>query len=457
MTTTRHPSSYRDPAGSLYYHQDVLYRQVNKVYQEDFDLLASSGLYQHLTGENLLIPHEEVAENFTGETGWYKTIRPEFIPFISYPSEWSFDMLKDAALLTLSIAEKAMASGMMLKDASAYNLQYHKGRMIFIDSLSFERYDATKAWIAYRQFCEHFLAPLAMMHYLKTPLHDLWKAYPDGFPLSLASSSLPFKSRWNLHVYLHIHLHHKMSLKQGKQDNKDQSFSTQKLKNLFRSLRDAITSFKLENPSGVWSDYYHEAATRNDYVDRKKDIISNWLDKIDVRIAIDAGANEGFYSKLLADKNAFTIAADLDHYSVNNLYHDCRKNKIELLHPLIINLAAPTPAIGFNNEERSSFLSRVHTDLVLALALVHHLSIGHNIPLESTAEMFSRMGSQLIIEFVPKEDEKVRLMLMHKKDVYPLYTMENFEKAFEKFFTITEKARIPGSGRTLYLMNTHGR
>jgi hypothetical protein len=455
MTTARHPSSYRDPSGFLFFHQDFLYRQVNQVYKEDYLLLLNSGLYEELVSKTLLIAHEEVEENLTGDAEWFKTLRPELLPFISYPSEWSFDMLKDAALVTLEIAEKAMASGMMLKDASAYNLQYHKGKMIFIDSLSFEKYDASLPWIAYRQFCENFLAPLAMMHYLKIPLHDLWKAYPEGIPLQLAGSTLPFRTKWNLHVYLHIHLHNRMSGQKEKAGSSVKPFSSQKLKHLFRSLKEAVTSFKLERPSGVWSDYYTEASTRDDYMERKKEIISTWLKDLEIKTAIDTGANEGFFSKLLLDKNAFTIAADLDHYSVNNLYHDCRNNNLGLLHPMIIDLSAPTPAIGVNNEERTSFLSRVKTDMVLALALVHHLSIGHNIPFETTASMFSRMGKQLIIEFVPKEDEKVRLMLLQKKDIYPGYSMEAFEKAFSNFFSIVHKAEIPGSGRTLYLMKTH--
>ena len=209
----QHSSSYRDPSGFLFQHNGILYRQVNQVFREDFDQFISGGLYQRLAEKKLLVPHKIVQENLTGSGEWHLTLQPEFIPFITYPYEWSFDMLKDAALLTLELAEEAMKSDMMLKDASSYNVQWHKGRMIFIDTLSFEKYDASKPWIAYRQFCEHFFAPLCLMHYLKEPLQNLLIAYPDGIPLQLVKKMLPFKSKLNLNVFLHVHLHASISEK----------------------------------------------------------------------------------------------------------------------------------------------------------------------------------------------------------------------------------------------------
>lgn len=169
-STQQHPSSYRDPSGFLFYSNDILYRQVNRSFKEDFELMLSSGLYDQLSSRQLIIAHEALPHNLTGTEDWYTTLRPEFIPFISFPYEWCFDMWKDAALTSLAVAREAMQYGMMLKDASAYNVQWHKGRMTFIDSLSFERYDPQQPWIAYHQFCMHFLAPLALMHYHQQPM-----------------------------------------------------------------------------------------------------------------------------------------------------------------------------------------------------------------------------------------------------------------------------------------------
>ena len=177
----RHPASYRDPAGYLFTHDGVLYRQVNKSCREDFDAFISSGLYDKLLQQGVIVAHNEVSENLTGDEAWYKTLQPEKLPFISYPWEWCFDLWKDAAITTLEAAQEALRHNMMLKDASAYNLQWHQGKMLFIDTLSFEKYRDNEPWIAYLQFCEHFLAPLALMHYTQQPLQPP-SIYPSSTP-----------------------------------------------------------------------------------------------------------------------------------------------------------------------------------------------------------------------------------------------------------------------------------
>lgn len=450
-SSTNHPSSYRDPSGFLFYKNGVLYRQVNKVFADDFEMFMRNGLHDHLIKKNLLIADEIINENLTGDDDWLLTLKPEVIPFISFPYEWCFDMLKDAALLTLQAAKEAMNFGMMLKDASAYNVQWHNGRMTFIDTLSFERYEEQSPWIAYRQFCEHFFAPLALMHYLKEPLQNLLIAYPDGIPLSVAKKILPFKSKLNLHTSLHIHLQASVT-NRSRNNAQEKPFSKQKMNNLLRSLEEGVRSFSLSQPSGVWSNYYEEANQREDYVKNKKQIVSDWLNQLNLNSVFDAGANEGEFSELASEKAQQVISADFDHYSINNLYKKIKGKNNSKIHPLIIDLANPSPAIGVNNEERSSFLNRTTVDLVLALALIHHLSIGKNIPFELLAKMFSEVGEYLIIEFVPKDDEKIQLMLKQKKDVYHWYNEENFKIAFSKYFTIVENCKVGNTNRNLYLM-----
>ena len=273
--TTKNPASYRDPAGFVFTSEGVVYRQVNNCFKEDFDHFISSGLYDKLTKENLLVPHEVVPDFVHADEQAYLVIKPEQLPFISYPYEWSFDMLKDAALLTLQVTKEAMQHGMMLKDATPFNVQLFKGKMVFIDTLSFEKYDAAKPWIAYRQFCENFLAPLALMHYKKLPLQALQLAYPEGIPLEVASKLLQWKTRLNLHLYLHIHLAAGMRNKKN-QHSKTTQFSKQKLSNILQSLQTAISSLQLDYKS-TWSDYYAEAAQRDQYLINKKQIYQNGL------------------------------------------------------------------------------------------------------------------------------------------------------------------------------------
>lgn len=447
------PSSFRDPSGFIFEKENVLYRQVNKVFKEHFDFFISSGFYEKLEKQQLLIPHEIIQENLTGSSEWHATLKPERIEFISYPWEWSFDMLKDAALLTLRLAKEAVASGMVLKDATPYNIQWHKGQLIFIDTLSFEKHNPDEPWIAYRQFCENFLAPLLLMHYSKNSLQQLLLAYPEGIPLAVAKSLLPRRSKFSLHTYLHIHLHAGIAKKKNITASSKTKFSKQKFLNLISSLEIVITRLRSPEQSTAWSAYYEEASQRNDYLQQKKKIISNWIDKLPaIKTAADLGANDGEFSRLLSSKNIQTIAADFDPYCINKLYNQLKAGKEKNIQPLIVDLSNPSPAIGVNNNERASFISRLHADLALALALVHHLAIGKNIPFEMVADLFQKICSTLIIEFVPKQDEKVKFMLKDKKDIYSNYSEDNFEKVFAKYFKVVNKASISDSGRTIYLM-----
>lgn len=453
--TTPLASSFRDPSGFMFTRDGVLYRQVNKVFKDEFDAFLRSGLYDKWTDKRYLVPHEIINENLTSGDDWYTTLRPDRIHFISYPWEWSFDMLKDAALLTLQLTKEAVAAGFILKDATPYNIQWHKGSLIFIDSLSFEQYDASTPWIAYRQFCENFLAPLLLMHYSKKPLQQLLLAYPEGVPLAIARALLPWKSRLSFHTYLHIHLHAKVAGRNSTTVSK-RSFSHQKIKNLLTSLEILVSKLSLPAAASAWSAYYDEAAGRDDYLQRKKEIIARWIaEQQHIKTAADLGANDGEFAKILAAKGIEVIAADIDPYCINRLYREIKKNGETNIQPLVLDIANPSPAVGVNNTERDAFTSRMKTDLVLALALVHHLAIGKNIPFELTASFLARLSPRLIIEWVPKEDDKVQLMLSQKKDIYTHYTQENFEKAFSRYYSITSKEPVGTSGRVLYLLASH--
>jgi 2-polyprenyl-3-methyl-5-hydroxy-6-metoxy-1,4-benzoquinol methylase len=448
----QHPSSYRDPSGFIFIYQGEIYRQVNKSFQKDFEAFINSSLYNDLLNDKLLIPHTELQENFTGSENWFTTLKPEKIDFISYPYEWSFSMLKDAALLTLQLAEKALAHGMILKDASPYNVQLHKGRMTFIDTLSFEQYKEGEPWIAYRQFCENFIGPLVLMHYLGLPMQQLLLAHPDGIPLQYIKQMLPFRSRFNVHLYLHIHLHASYGSKSSSQQQKT-FLSKQKLSNLLQSLKTLVSSFRFDRFENVWGRYYEEASTREGYLEEKASIISPWISSLpDIKSVIDIGGNKGEFSKRLATKQRQVICADGEHYAVEALYNEIKKAGLSNLTPVCIDFTSPSAALGMNNEERTSFLQRASSDLAMALALIHHLAIGKNISFHLIAKMCARLGKLLIIEFVSKDDEKVKLLLQHKKDIYHWYTEEAFLQAFCSLFKLIEKRALSSSPRTLYLM-----
>lgn len=427
-----------------------LYRRVNPSFLEEFNRLHATGLYDALVKEGLLLRHEVVEEPSAGAPGGI-TIRPERINFVSFPYEWSFSMLRDAALLTLRLAKTALRHGMILKDATPFNIQWHKGKFVFIDTLSFETYREAP-WIAYRQFCECFLGPLLIMHYSRKQLPELMLAWPDGIPVSITSSLLPGRSRFSLFTYLHIHLHARYARRKSASGKQPTHFPQKKLENLLNSLEALVRHIRLPEESSTWSHYYEEAATRQDYLGQKKSIIEDWVSALRPTSAIDLGANEGAFSALLAQRNIRTLAADFDPWCIDRLYRSLGQQKETLIQPMVLDLSNPSPAIGLNNRERDSFLSRASYDLALALALIHHLVIGKNIPLPMIASTFCGISKSLIIEFVPREDEKVKLMLENKEDIYMDYTQENFEKSFSAYFSIEKRQAVGTSGRTLYLM-----
>ena len=264
----QHPSSFRDPSGFIFQAHNRVYRQVNRQYADQYDRFMQSGLYAKLTDAKRLIPHEEVAENMTGSAGWYKTLLPEQLPFISYPYEWCFDQLKDAALLVLDIVKESIQHGFMLKDATPFNVQFYKGKPVWIDTLSFEVYDPSKPWIAYRQFCECFLFPLYLGRYLKTDIHKTLSTYLEGIPASLTSKLLPMRSSLNLGVWLHVYL-------QGavKTDSKNVSpqggFNKKKMMNLVMHLETIIRGFRGRQTGTTWSDYYDATILSHQYLQEK--------------------------------------------------------------------------------------------------------------------------------------------------------------------------------------------
>lgn len=446
----RHPASFKDPSGFIFEADGKIYRQVNEVYSREYDLLMSSGLYKELTDKQWLVSHQEIDQNFTGASEWYKTLLPEQVEAVTYAYEWCFEELKDAALLTLQILRTSLDYGMIIKDATPFNIQFHKGRPVFIDTLSFEKYDPLQPWVAYRQFCQHFLFPLYLEYYLKADLQKTMTTYVDGIPVDITSKLLPFKSSLSLGVWLHVYTQN--TFRHSKSSKAEQiRFNKKKLLSLISHLETIIKKFVVRK-STTWSNYYEETILGKEYLLEKEKIFKSFLEETDATSALDIGANEGYFTKILAAKKMHVVAIDTDSRTIGNLYQYVKKNNVTNIVPLIVDVANPSPALGFNNNERAAFHDRIKTDLVVALALIHHLVIGKNIALPMAADYFSCIAPQLIIEFVPREDPKVKQMLASRKDVFQDYTRENFEKEFGRHFTTIKKIDVPGTSRILYLM-----
>jgi ribosomal protein L11 methylase PrmA len=364
--------------------------------------------------------------------------------------------LKDAALTTLEIQKKALDFGMSLKDCSAYNIQFRRGKPILIDTLSFEKHRDGEPWVAYRQFCQHFLAPLVLISYRDIRLNQLLRIYIDGVPLDLASSSLPFRTRLKFSLLSHIHLH---ARSQKRFADKTVNISSRKMSRLsflglIDSLESAIKKLKWQAQDTEWIDYYYKDINYSSgALQYKKQIVAEFLDKIKPKVVWDLGANVGMFSRIASDKGIKTISYDIDPAAVEKNYLECvRKGEVNIL-PLVLDLTNPSPGIGWENQERMSWLERGPVDTVLALALIHHLAISNNLPLDKIAAFFSRIccGS-VIVEFVPKSDSQVQRLLSTREDIFPDYTKRFFENEFKEYFTIQRSIKIRDTKRTLYLM-----
>lgn len=448
------PASFRDPSGFLFQQDGVIYRQVNLVYKDDYDHLMTSGLYEALVDDNLLIPHEEVSIEPPALELAYKIIKPEPILFISYPYEWCFSQLRDAALTTLKIQRKALDFDMSLRDSSAYNIQFKNGRPIFIDTLSFGKYREGQPWVAYRQFCQHFLAPLALMSYKDIRLSQLLHVYIDGLPLDLTSCLLPWRTHLRFSLLSHIHLHARSQkhFADKPMDVGQYRLSRYAFLGILNSLESAIRKLKWQPKGTEWADYYQDTNYSSQAFEHKKTIVDGFLDKVRPANVWDLGANVGIFSRLASDRGIPTVSFDVDPAAVEKNYLDCLARGNTSILPLVIDLTNPSPGIGWENKERMSLKERGPADAVLALALVHHLAISNNVPLSRIAGFFSDICHWLIIEFVPKADSQVQRLLATREDIFPDYTRQAFEQEFGRYFTIADSADIRESQRTLYLM-----
>ncbi|HQE18263.1 MAG TPA: hypothetical protein PK607_07130 [Aggregatilineales bacterium] len=453
-------ASFRDPSGFIFRHEGVLYRQVNAAYQPDYDMLMASGLYERLVEAGLLIPHAEASLELarTGEA--YKVLRPSVVEAISYPYEWCFSQLKAAALATLKIQKLALKHGMTLKDASAYNIQFVDGKPVLIDTLSFARYNEGEPWVAYRQFCQHFLAPLALMAYTDVRISQLLRVFIDGIPLDMASKLLPRRTYLRPALSLHIHLHAR-GQQRFRGESASQRVSTSRMSRnaligVLDSLESGIKKLNWHASGTDWADYYQGDSYSASGLEHKQKVIAEWVEQVKPGTVWDLGANTGLFSRLASARGIPTVAWDVDPGAVEINYRQVvEKGEANLL-PLILDLTNPSPSLGWHLRERMSLLERGPVDMIFALALIHHIAISNNVPLDMVARFFAELCTWLIIEFVPKEDPKVQTLLLSREDIFPDYTQTGFEAAFSQYFTIEQSQQVVDSERRLYLMKVKG-
>jgi hypothetical protein len=445
--------SFRDPSGQVYLCKDHIQRTIQASYAPHWQAMESSGFIDEAVKAGLLLEYSEAAPL---EYSW-KTINSPKLPCITYPYEWSFSQLKDAALHTLKIMKLALSHGLILKDATAYNIQFTGTKPVFIDHLSFEIRNEQAPWAAYLQFCKHFLVPLVLMKYVSPDCGKLSSLWIDGVPLEFASALLPFKTRLSPSLQIHIHLHSRMLKKHSDARKSAHKAKSLRMKehaasNLCEALRMTIESLSLPARKTEWGDYYNDT----NYTERAAADKMNFIRKIvsthEGKLAVDMGANTGLYSRLLADNYACVLAVDVDYMAVEKHYLALKSEGHRKIIPLVIDLSNPSPAIGWASKERDAFNDRCNADAITALALIHHLVLSIGIPLEKTAVYFHsliRCEGLLILEFVPLEDSQVQRLLAARNNVFTDYSIQKCISEYSRYFDLLEQHQVSESLRTI--------
>lgn len=454
-TQNRHTASFRDPSGNIAVTNGVLYRVIKPVYFTTYNSLTQSGFYNKLFENKLLIPHREIS----ADTGTI-VLQPEKIPFFSYPYEWSFSQYKHAALHTLKLQKYCLQHGYTLKDATAFNITYHKGAPVFVDTLSFDVYTEGEPWRAYKQFLMHFLGPLVLAKYFGNDMLKLLAQYIDGVPLNKVVSLLPFTARFSTVLYTNLYL----SVKYENRYNSTKGSAGKKAtvsKNAQLKIIDSLYSYikDLELAENTqWKDYYTFTNYDAQAFTFKKDLVNKWYAQINARSLIDLGGNDGTFSRVLKDKAENILVTDIDPNAVNQNYLQVLKNSETNILPLVSDLLNPSPGIGLNNTERSPLLERIRDakyEVTLALALIHHISLTGNVPFDMSARLFASLTPYLVIEFPDRDDSWVSFLLESKREFaahFDYYNKAGFEREYARYFDTIQAVSIPNTRRTMYLL-----
>ena len=451
MESKRNTSSFRDPSGYVFIEDNTIRRVINPIYFKQYKALTNSGFYNTLFEKKYLIPHKTISQSED-----QIIIEAQKIPFINYPYEWSFLQYKHAALLTLKIQKLCLQNNFTLKDASAFNVTFHKGKPIFIDTLSFDFYKENNPWIAYKQFIMHFLGPLVLTKYfgqehLKTLALNL-----EGISLQKLSKLLPFKSYLSPTLLTNIHLLAKYDKKyESNKKTINNNLSKASQIKLIDGLYDYILNLSV-NEKTEWDHYYNQINYIEVAYQLKKDFVKDWFLSIKGKSLIDIGGNDGTFSRELKELADFMIVADVDANAVEQNYKQILKNKEKSILPFVADVLNPAANYGFNNQERFSFIDRVKEaklDGCLALAVIHHITLSGNIPFALSAQFFSKMAPNLLIEFPTRQDSWVQFLLDSKREFknhFDFYNEENFEREYSVYFEIVKKEKIASSERILY-------
>ncbi|SCG74256.1 methyltransferase domain-containing protein [Micromonospora inositola] len=452
------PGSFRDPTNRVFHRDGEVLRGLDHRATADWRALAATGFFRDLLAEGKVCGTEEV----TATPPWSAVLRHQRIPFVSHPYEWSFGMLRDAALLHLEILRAALDHGFTTKDGSAYNLQWRGAAPVFIDVGSFEPLREGEPWAGYRQFCQTLLYPLLLQAHLGVDFQPWLRARVDGLEPDQMRRFFGGARRLLPGVLTHVHLHGAMQQRHARSTTtdvraqlRDAGYSRELAAATVRGIEKLVR--RLDRPPGGshWSDYQRTCGySAQDRLAKERFVEEAVADAGSPPLVLDLGANDGRYARIAARHARYVVAIEQDPAVVDALYRALRAEGERRILPLVMDLADPSPGGGWRGVERAGFADRTRAEVVLALAVVHHLAIGRNVPLVEVVDQLAGLGepgAALVVEFVHPEDPMARRLLANKPDgLFPDYRRDVFERLLAARCRIIRRAALPSGTRTLY-------
>lgn len=453
------PASFRDPSGRVYIRDGRVFRTVMPCASEDFNYVKSTGLIEELEREGLIVESIQIDPATLGEEaiGACYVMEHPRLPFISYPYEWSFQALKTASLMFLDIQLRALAKGVTLSDASAYNIQFVGPKPIFIDRLSFRRYQEGEFWLGHKQFCEQFLNPLLLRSIFGIPHNQWYRGAQEGIASEDLVRLLPWKRKLTWKILTNVVLPVTFQKKATKELVAEQakSYKNRKLplvtfRRILESLKEWISGLKpADTGKSVWSDYAKTHSYSSEELEHKRKFVSIFIESLKPKLVWDLGTNIGDYAAVALKAGAeYVIGFDYDQKALEIAFSRAQEEKLEYL-PLFLDAANPTPDQGWAQRERKGLSRRLAANAILALAFTHHLAIGRNIPLSGLLKWLISLAPHGVVEFVPKSDPMVKYMLSFREDIFQDYTEERFLSSLEAVARIVETEEVSSSGRRL--------
>lgn len=457
--TRREPSSFRDPSGSVFYVDGKVLRGLRASALDDWHALAASEFFPRWQADGRVCRTEQVDPGPAPGDEWSLVLEHERVPFVSYPYEWTYGMLRDAATLHLEMLLAAVPEGITTKDGSAYNVQWHGAEPLFIDIGSFARLRDGEPWAGYGQFCQTLLYPLMLQSHLGLSFRPWLRGQVDGIEPRQMRQLFSGSKRFKAGVFKNVHLHGAMQARHAgasanavRDELRDAGYSRELATATLRALAKLVRRLDWQPRDSGWTDYQQTCTYSDDDRTAKKAFVAKALADRAPSLVVDLGANDGTYSRIAAEHARHVVAVEADEHTADTLYRKLRAEGERRILPLVMDLADPSPGIGWRGRERAPFEARATPDLVLALAVLHHLAIGRNVPLGDLVDWLAALGGRVVVEFVDPTDPMSQRLLGNKPEgLFPDYRRDVFERLLGERFRILTREELPSGTRTLYV------